>query len=314
LSIILSRDNYLDNDVAYLLGLIVMRGTLHIEGDIKRLIIQFPYKFLEVKSIYGNKTEKKEALIRLSLEDIRNRIQELLEVDVQTKKYEHEIQLVAVFTRNTVSWRNLRNLLSDRTGYLEFEIPPVIFDAPDDIQKEFLRGIADAASNPSKADAYLDGSQRVVIEFQHGNWMLPVQVCRLLQEKQGIKVSHILWGHPNIRTPGMGGKGWAKEHRMRIFANDFAPIGYNFAYKQKMFEDLVKLNIKRKLAISTSYCNPKIKKIRAGKPKHKYEKDKALPKVLRRHFDAYFQICKQLGCNQGIPCKQTEMFEEIDED
>ena len=228
MSVILKADDYLDNDVAYLLGMILMRGTFHVERDIRRLIIQFPYKSLEVKGITGKKQEiDKETFIRLSLDATRNRIQELLEVDLQTTKHNREVQLVAVFTRNTMAWRNLRTLLNNKNSYLEFEIPQVIFEAPEDIQKDFLRGIADTASNPNKADLDQLGAQRIVIEFQHGNWVLPIQLCRLLQENLGIKVSHILWGHPNIRSPWdeSKGKSWAKEHRMRIFAGDFAPIG-----------------------------------------------------------------------------------------
>ena len=137
MSVIIKGDDYLDNDVAYLLGMILIRGTFHVEGDIRRLIIQFPYKKAELKAISGDKTEKRENSIKLSLEDTRNRIQELLEVDLQTKTYPHEVQLVAVFTRNTMSWRNLRTLLGHKSSYAEFEVPDVLFEAPEDIQKEF---------------------------------------------------------------------------------------------------------------------------------------------------------------------------------
>jgi hypothetical protein len=124
MSVILKADDYLDNDVAYLLGMILMRGTFHVERDIRRLIIQFPYKSLDVKGVTGKKQEiDKETLIRLSLDDARNRIQELLEVELKTEKHSHEVQLVAVFTRNTMSWRNLRTLLNNKNTYLEFEVP-----------------------------------------------------------------------------------------------------------------------------------------------------------------------------------------------
>ena len=136
MTIILTKENYLDNDVAYLLGMILMRGTFHVEGDIRRLIIQFPYKLSELKSIKENKIENRETLLRLSLDDIRNRLQELLEVDLQTKRHKHEVQFVAVFTRNTMSWRNLRNLLKGKNNYLEFEIPDVILESPQDIKKD----------------------------------------------------------------------------------------------------------------------------------------------------------------------------------
>jgi hypothetical protein len=51
-----------------------------------------------------------------------------------------------------------------------------------------------------------------------------------------------------------------------------------------------------------AFCNPKAKKVpaRGKKRRHPEEKDSRLPPALRaRHFNAYFQICKRLGCTQG---------------
>jgi Rieske Fe-S protein len=48
-----------------------------------------------------------------------------------------------------------------------------------------------------------------------------------------------------------------------------------------------------------------------GKVKHKDEKSKSLPLALRgKHFDAYFQICKALGCTQGTPSNQLVAISE----
>ncbi|MCL6481217.1 MAG: hypothetical protein K6U02_05780 [Firmicutes bacterium] len=38
---IITVDDYLDPDVAYLLGLVTARGQFHVDGDIRRLIINF---------------------------------------------------------------------------------------------------------------------------------------------------------------------------------------------------------------------------------------------------------------------------------
>jgi len=315
MSVIVYAEDYLDNDVAYLLGLILIRGAFHIEGDIRRLIIQFPYKSLEVKTLPGSKMKiDKETAIRLSLDQVRNRIQELLGVDVQINRSKNEVDLVAVFVKNTMAWRNLITLFNNKRSYLEFSVPEIIFSAPQDIQKDFVRGIADSSSTPSPSDVGRIGEQRVVIEFPHKNWGLPVQLCRLLQENLGVKVNHILWGHPNVRTPNQkDSKNWPKEHRMRILPNDFISIGYNFDYKQKLFEELVEWNNKHQLCPETKFCNPKIKKVRGSpKPKHKEEKSRELPECLRKHFNAYFQICRALGCEQGKPSNQFEMFEDED--
>jgi len=317
MSVIVCADDYIDNDVAYLLGLILMRGTFHYENDIRRLIIQFPYKSLEFKTLPRSKIKiDKETAIKLAVGSVENRIQELLGVNVQVVELNSEVQLKAVFNSKTMAWRNLTAIFNNKRSFQEFSVPEIIYDAPEDIQKDFVRGIADSASSPNPSDAGRADEQRVVIEFPHKNWHLPVQVCRLFQEKLGIKVNHILWGHPNIRAPNAPkSKAWAKEHRMRIIADDFQPIGFRFEYKQMIFEELVRWNVKKGLYQNTRFCNPKIKKLRKDqiKPNHGEERSKELPESLRKHFDAYFQLCKALGCEQGKPSNQTEMFEDVDE-
>lgn len=315
MSQVLLIDDYMDNDVAYLLGMILVRGTFHIERDVRRLLIHFPYQLMEVKGLPNSKLRfNQENEIRLNLDDVRRRINELLEVNVDLEKANSEVILKATFTKNTMSWRDLRLLSGNKTNYSEFNIPDVMFDMPEDIQKEFIRGIADAASSPSFSDRDQIGLQRIVIQFQNPNWLLPIQVCRLLQEKLAVRVQHILWGHPNIRTSGQIGESWAKEHRLRIYAEEFASIGFNFKYKQKILEEMVKFNSKNK-KVESKPCNPKIKKVRGdGKPKHPDEKNKRLPTLLRgKHFDAYFQVCQALGCSQGEAGPQLEFFEEEEE-
>jgi hypothetical protein len=129
-----------------------------------------------------------------------------------------------------------------------------------------------------------------------------------LQEKLNVKVHNVLWGHPNLR----GQTGWAKEHRIRIFADDFQPIGYGFGYKQELLNNLILMN--RKLgARETSFCNPKIKKVRRKKDHYKDERSKNLPPEVRKHFNSYFDICLAIGCKQGKHGPQAELFEEDDD-
>jgi len=315
MSVVLFKEDYLDNDVAYLAGMILMRGAFHIENDIRRLIIEFPYRSLELKTLPNSKFKgDRETAIRLSLDQARNRIQELLGVDVKIERPKHQVSLIAIFVKNSMSWRNLMVLFGNKRNYQEFSVPEQIYEAPEDIQKDFVRGIADSSSSPSPSDVSQNGIHRVVIEFPHKNWMLPIQVCGLLQKNLGVKVSHILWGHPNVRTPNEpASKKWTKEHRMRIIAKDFVPIGYNFEYKRNIFEEMVEWNEKHRLVGETRVCNPKIKKPRKKHPRHKEERSQELPKEIRKHFDAYFQICRALGCEQGEPSSQVELFEGEDE-
>lgn len=292
--------DYMDPDVAYLLGMVMARGTFQTERDIRRLLIQFPYRLDSVNTLPGSTLSfDRETELRLCLDDVRRRISELLEVDIEVERLEREVALKAVFTKNTMSWRNLQLLCGYKTSYRDFQVPEVIRLAPNDIVKEFLRGIADTSADPSPADYYMvpEGRQRIVLQFQHDNWLLPIQVCYLLQVRLGVKVQEILWGHPNMRAP-TGGSGWAKEHRMRIFAEEFVPVGFSFRFKQALFEELVRWNQEHAPGLAR-LCNPKARQVRRIKPAHPEETSERLPCQVRRHFDAAFEVCLALGCEQG---------------
>lgn len=305
--------DYLDPDVAYLLGMIMARGSFQTDGDIRRLVIQFPFRLDTMTTLPGSKLcVNREKELTLSLHAVCRRINELLEVSLDVQRLTHEVALKATFTKNTMSWRNLQLLCGHKASYREFEVPMVIADAPQDIVREFLRGIADTSAQPSAADNFRNVRHRIVLQFQHHNWILPLQVCSLLQLRLGVKVQHILWGHPNLRAPG-GRSGWSKEHRLRVFAEDFVPVGFNFAFKQALFEELVEWN-QAHGAGSSRFCNPKRKKVREHKPRHPQEGSEALPEQVRRHFNAAFKICLALGCKQGKRHPQMAMFEEEDEE
>jgi hypothetical protein len=256
----------------------------------------------------------RETALRLSLDSIRARISELLEVDLRVKRKAHEVSLYAVFPRETIGWRDLRYITGGKWNNREFEVPEIIFDSSPDIQKEFLRGIADTSCEPSYADRYHGERQRIVIQVQFGNWILPIQLCKLLQQNLDIPVSNILWGHPNLRDP-KGGSNWAKETRIRIFPEAFEPIGFYFEYKQKLFQEMVRFNRERAYP-TPRICNPKAKKLRGRRhPRHPDESSERLPESLRgKHVNSYYQICRALGCKQGRRGPQRELFSVGEED
>lgn len=61
-------ENYLDEDVASLLGLIVMRGQLHDRGSERGITVEFPFKSLAVEGY------NQELYLQLSANRIRDRI------------------------------------------------------------------------------------------------------------------------------------------------------------------------------------------------------------------------------------------------
>ena len=122
-------------------------------------------------------------------------------------------------------------LLNDKKHFTNFQIPKQIFDSNSTIQREFMRGFADTCGYLRKANAYVDKCHRIYFEIPHENWKLAIQICNLLQNKLKVPVQHILWGHPNTRTPSKNINdpnftAWSKEHDLRVFAEDYLKIGF----------------------------------------------------------------------------------------
>ena len=298
-------ENFLDEDVAYLLGLIVMRGQLYDRGSERGIIIEFPFKSLEVEGY------KQELYLQLSVNRIRDRIQSLVESFVQVEEMGTAFVFTIRFLQNPVTWRNLRYLLGNHRSYKEFTVPDNVMNAPREIQLEFMRGVADVGGFIRDSNRYVDGRRRVYLEVHNRNWILPIQLCALLQQKLDVPVQLIQWGHPNTREP-KGGSHWAREHQVKIFVEAFESVGFTIEYKNDTLRKFARQDRKRRGSLYKCNPNPEIRRTRK-KNRHPDEKSTALPARLRaHHFDAYWQICLALGCTQcvttqeGLPLEQDE--------
>ncbi len=101
--------DYIDADVAYLLGLIMARGRISESGGVKQVIIEFPYRSLEVDGFAG--TVHTSDAIKLGLQQIQERVLELTGSDVSIVSGEKSVSLVLRFLRNTMVWRNIRGVM-----------------------------------------------------------------------------------------------------------------------------------------------------------------------------------------------------------
>jgi len=102
------------------------------------------------------------------------------------------------------------------------------------------------------------GKNRVYIEISNRNWFLPTQLCQLLQSLT-VPMQYIGWGHPNIR--GGNGTSWAKEHQLKIYAEDFQSIGFYITHKNEALEELAEYN-KANFTTLQSLCDGSIVTIR----------------------------------------------------
>ncbi len=291
---------FLDQDMAYLFGLIAGRGILRDSRGLKQIIISFPYRSLRATGV--NTVFNQRDKILISLDAIVNRIGELAGQSPQKIAAQRNIDIVIDLPRNNLLWRNIQALANSKNSFKDMEIHPKIFEASEVIKKEFIRGIADVTAYARKGNVFRDGRHRIYFEIHNANWKMPVQLCTLLQNiPLKIPVQTIDWGHPNIRNGNAkeydaGRKtAWAIEHQLKVFAEAFEPIGFRIEHKNVILKEMAEYNKVNYSNAKNNLCTPP-KPIRS-KVDHPQENSDRLPSELKdKHFDSYWQVCKELGC------------------
>jgi hypothetical protein len=292
---------FIDEDMAYLFGLIVGRGTVKDTNGLKQIIISFPYKSLEATGVKKKFNQRDKILI--SLDTIINRIGELVGETPRKVSSETTIDIIIDSHKNTLLWRNIIAFTNKRKSYMDIEIHPKIFTNSEVIKKEFIRGIADVTAYARSGNVFTDGRHRIYFEIHNANWKLPVQLCTLLQgDPFYIPVQTIDWGHPNIRngyaTEYKAGRkiAWSREHQLKVFAEYFEKIGFRITHKNEILQEMANFNRSKYPNRKPKLCSPP-KRVRKIKVNHPEEDSERLPEELRgKHFDAYWQVCQELGC------------------
>jgi len=282
--------DFLTPDISYLLGLITGRGEIQSTNDVKKIVIDFQYKALVSKAI--TKVFDQKLHIQTSLDPIIYRLHNL---GINTVKNVTENNISVTLTWNTddISWMFIKFLINGtRFNYHDFVVPETIFETTDDNKREFLRGLCDVTAYVRKSNNDQAGKNRVYIEISNRNWYLPTQLCQLLQSLN-VPMQYIGWGHPNIR--GGNGTSWAKEHQLKIYAEDFQSIGFYITHKNEALEELAEYN-RENFSNSQNLCDGTISKLKTKQP-HECETHEKLPiKINGKHFDSYKQLCKCLNC------------------
>lgn len=280
---------FLTQDISYLLGLITGHGEIQYNDDVKKIIIDFEFKTLKSKAI--TKVFDQRLHIQTSLDPVVYRLQQM-GINVQ-KITGNKISLVLTWIKEDIAWLFIKFLINGtRFSYHNFLIPEPVFETTDTNKKEFLRGIADVTGFVRKSNVDRAGKHRVYIEISNKNWFLPPQICQLTQSLN-VAIQYIGYGHPNIR--GGTRTSWAKEHQIKIYAEDFENIGFYISHKNEALAELVEYN-KENFTRSQALCTgaPGREKIKARHPHETHEK---LPtKINGQHFNGFKEICKCLGC------------------
>ncbi len=284
--------DYLDGDVAYLMGMVIGRGVITEKEGRWTVTVEFPFINPELEG-YDQFAGFVTSILTRTLPRVKSLLGEAVDISVVP---ERKVQFTINLPSTHLVVRNFKQLLGEHFDYSEFTVPTVIEDASEEIAREFVRGFADVAGNIRRANRDQSGFHRVFLDVLSSNWTLPVQMCNLLQVKLKVPVHHILWGHPNLRDPRAKEPTPARrEHQIRIYAHDFLKIGFYIDHKQAVLETLAKENQTQEGEKRSSFCHG-YRRFRR-KASHPAENDERLPEFLRgKHFDAYWQICAECGC------------------
>jgi hypothetical protein len=267
--------NFITEDIAYFLGLVVGRGIFIKGTENIKLMIEFPFKNLEAVGI----TSKYNVPLYLSnsVDKIVSRLKKLgLDIEKNTSLENKIVSLIIKWQDSDISFQFLHFLLNgDRTDYHSFRIPQAIYESDKEKQKEFLRGYFDVTGHIRLSNRDQGGQHRIYLEVDHKNWLLVADLFILLEKHLGIPIQTINFGHPNFR----GKVGWAKEHQIKIFVNQFLSIGSYIAHKDRVIKELAKQN---RPNIGDNKQEPRIK----IKPTTPEEISPKLPAYLRgKHFN-----------------------------
>lgn len=286
--------NFLTPDISYLLGLITGRGEIQYTTEIKKIIIDFEYKALQSKAI--TKVFDQKLHIQTSLDSVVARLQNM-GINVRKDVSEKRITLVLKWDKEDISWLFIKFLINGtRFSYHDFQIPEPIFETSNTNKKEFLRGLSDVTAYVRNSNRDQRSKHRVYIEITNKNWFIPPQICQLLQTLD-VPVQYIGYGHPNMRDTKAksSNTSWAKEHQMKIYAEDFEKVGFYISHKNEALEELTEHN-KANFSNQQKICEGVSKRI-VKKIEHPHETHEKLPEVLQgKHFNAFKEICKCLNC------------------
>lgn len=284
-------------DMAYLLGLILGNGEVQRDIESTNITIDFPYK-----NLYTDDQKDVEVYVKASLLDIKGVVEPLIGTHFTVSRFPRCIKLSFKITNDGYIAREILRLIGNGTHHSSMRMSPELFNITKEEKRALLRGIADSTGYIRRSNIAFgqDGAHRVYIEIP-GNWYMVIDIANMLRDVD-IPVQTIDFGHPNFRDGELKkyneGKQnfWKKEHQVKIFANEFLPVGFNIQHKQSALENLSEELLEFVDPHKThKFYWEKTARIRS-KPHHPGEYDLSLPIEIRgKHFDSWQELANYLG-------------------
>ena len=260
----------MNREMAYLLGMICGNGEIQ-RGSIDTTVsIEIPHKKLATEN-----NNDVRIYVRASITDIRNIIEPLIGTGIQFIQQDN--YSVLSFTKPNTEYimREILRYIGNAVSHDNIRIDNDVFSFSRDERISFLQGFADVSNLLKSID-------------------IPVQA--------------IDWAHPNMRDGNLKkyneGKPdfWKKEHQVKIWANEFLPIGFAVIHKKEALESFAQELI---AGLEAEGKNPydvthkyywEGRNRNSEKPLHPGENDLSIPSEIRgNHYNTWKEIAEDLG-------------------
>lgn len=292
----------MNREMSYLLGLICGNGEIKRGTIYTTVSIEIPHK----KLVTENNNDVR-IYVRASITDIRTILEPLIGTGLSFTQQDNYSFISFTKSNNDYLMREILRYIGSATSHENIRLDDEIFGFTRDEKLSFLQGFSDVTGYIRRSNYFFKTHMhRVYLEIPH-NWYLVIDICQLLKDVD-IPVQTIDWAHPNMRDGYLNkyndGKTefWKKEHQIKIWANEFLPIGFAVLHKKEaleVFAEELKNGIEaedkdvRQVTHKFYWeSNGKIKL----KPNHPCENDESIPAEIRgKHYDSWKDIAFDLG-------------------
>lgn len=283
--------------MAYLIGMILGNGEVQRKSDTTTITVELPHK-----NLIDDEGREVSVYVKSSLVDIRDIVEPLIGYSLPISQTRRATRFSFTMPNENYTMREILRFVGNGEHHSTMTMNDELFGMKLEEKKELLRGIADVTGYIRKSNIAFgqDGCHRVYIEIP-GNWQMVIDIANMLKDLD-IPVQTIDFGHPNFRDSNLKkyneGKPyyWKKEHQIKIWANEFLPIGFNIAHKQRALERYAEelLDYLDEEKTHQFYWQKPIR--RKEKPIHPMENDESLPLSVRgKHYESWTELAMELG-------------------
>ena len=292
--------------MAYLLGMITGNGEVIRGNTTTRISISIPHK----NQLTDNNRDVL-VYVRASIADIKQILEPFLGALLQHSQRKTETTLYFEKLNEDYLIRDIIEYTEGSVSHENTRIHRYFFSCSFAEKKYFLRGLADVTGYIRDSNyAFKRPMHRVYIEVPH-NWYLVIDICNLLKSID-IPVQTIDWGHPNMRDGNLVKflQGyplfWKKEHQIKIYANEFIPVGFGIIHKREALQNYANelfnhFIIQDHIASETThhFYWESLRTFHKNKPIHPGENDVFIPEEIRGfHFNRWTEIAEKLGYSE----------------